>query len=159
MTGSAQPNPPIRRTPSGKPVLIFLPGCPDCDLTCDPLLAQPSGGDNYRILEVPTESATVGIDDLVIALESDSVLEFVAVIERRCLASFSFHLPGWINRDRFLDQLAATGVASNEVRHRVFMCNASSEEQVHALCDLLNEFRVSARLCDHVTQHWHALSA
>ncbi|MEI7888032.1 MAG: hypothetical protein WCJ04_11615 [Actinomycetes bacterium] len=159
MTRSAHEIPSHEPKGPEKSVLIFLPGCPDCDLTCDPIAAQPGGGDTYRILEVPTDSAALGIGDLVLALESDSVLEFVAVIERRCLASISFHLAGWIDQERFLQRLTDTQVEFTEVSMRVFMCNAASQQQVHALCDLLQEFRVNAQLCDHVMQHWHALSA
>ena len=117
-----------------------------------------TAGDCYRIVQIPSDSAALGVGDLVLALPVGDTLEFAWVLERRCLASCSFRLPGWVPRGPFFDQLDDIGVAHREVDPNIIMCNLDSETAVHELLDLLAHHRIDAQLCDHVTGHWHQTS-
>jgi hypothetical protein len=145
---------------TGTPLVdLVLPCCPDCNEPGETLLASHVAGTTYRIAEVPVDTALVGLGDLVAALAVGERLEFLEVAERRCLASCSFTIPGWIDRRRFLRRLRATGVAHREVVPQVFMCNLDSEAQVRRLQALLRAHHVPANLCDHATLQWQRLAA
>lgn len=136
-------------------VHLTLPGCAECDLPPDRIPAIPTTGDSYRIVQVPTDSAELGVGDVVLALPVGDTLEFAWVLERRCLASCSFVLPERVSRPEFLDRLDQIGVAHREVTPGVLMCNLDSDASANGLLDHLEEHRIAARFCDHVTGHWH----
>jgi len=137
---------------------LVLPCCPDCDEPGEILQARHVAGTTYRIAEVPLDSALVGLGDLVVAQQVGPRLEFLEVSERRCVASCSFAIPGWIDHRRFLRRLAATGVAHREVVPRAFICNLGSEAEVRRLRALLRGHHVPANLCDHTTLQWQQLA-
>lgn len=142
-------------TPSTVTITLHLCVCGQCDLDPELVAAEPLGGDQYRIAQVPAYSAQVGLGDRVLALTGPDGLEFLALVERVCVGSFSFELGRGHRPSVVRAEIEAVGAAVRRGDHRWFTVNAASADQVDDLVDLLARHRIVARYCDHQTGHWH----
>lgn len=159
------PNPLDPRTPSARPgtehAELVLPPCGESGCLWSAqdqrVNAIKISDDTYRIAEVPIDSTDVGYGDVVLALPFDGSVEFVTVLERRCIASVSFVLPGWLRTTNFLAELARLGVHCRDLGNRAVICNVDDVDIARGAVDLLDQHRVRALYCDHESFRWHEI--
>lgn len=147
--------------PGAEHVELVLPVCADPGCVWSGQEQRASAiklsEDTYRIVAVPVDSTEVGYGDVVLALEYAGSLEFVTVLERRCIASVSFVLPGWLRATRFLDDVTRLGVQYRGTGNRAFICNVSDVDAARSLVEMLDQHRVRALYCDHQSLRWHEI--
>jgi hypothetical protein len=101
------------------------------------LWAVAVGGDSYRIANVPFFVRHAGLHDTVIALPVGNELEFVAVTERRCVASFGFVVDADGDTTALLARLDALGACSEGIEGVLFATNLHDPAAVDAVHRLL----------------------
>lgn len=141
--------------------VITLPYCPEpgCGGGGERVPALHVSGDTYRIDGVPGATTLVGYGDLVIALEAEGWLEYITVIERRCLASIGFRAPDRVAETVILSELEAIGARTADLGAGLHVCNLLSLEAEAAAIDILEREHAPGMHCDHLTGAWTHIHA
>jgi hypothetical protein len=110
----------------------------DPEIGCECVWAAAVGPDRYRIANVPFFAHDVGIHDVVLALEAESCLELVEVLERRSVASFNYELLTGVDEPVFFADSRGTGAATERLGRSCFTTDLHHEPAADRFEQLLS---------------------